>query len=334
MIRSLWRHALLPLLLFAAASSALATGNYPGNAVRVNGVDVSYQRFMGLYQEHQRDRGVAIAARGDQLPLLTEMRKEAMDMLIEQELIIQAAAAKGIEVSAAEIDAAWADISEPFDSKQQFLLRLDTEGYTEDSYRDHLKRMIPAKKYLDEIRLQAMQVSDEELEQYYRDNEYRLTLPEQVRVRHILLSWKPLGKPDDRAALLEQMQAILDKARAGEDFEQLAAEYSDDSSRMHGGDVGFFQRGQMVPLFETAAFALKQPGDISDIVETNFGLHIIRLEEHKPAYLVPLDEVREKLRAHISEEKVAKAETQEKARLRADADIEILIRLERPKQQN
>ena len=332
MIRAVWRHALVLLALFAATDAALATGNYPGNAARVNDVDVSYQRFMGLYQEHQRARGVAIAARGDQLPLLTEMRKEAMDMLIEQELIIQAAAARGIEVMPEEIDAEWADISEPFDSKQQFLLRLETEGYTEDSYRDHLKRMIAAKKYLDEIRMEVMQVSDEELEQYYRDNEYRLTLPEEVHVRHILLSWKPLGKPDDKAALYEQMQAILEKARAGEDFAKLAGEYSDDSSRLHGGDVGFFRRGQMVPAFEAAAFALKEPGDISDIVETNYGLHIIRLEERKEAYLVPLDEVREKLRAHISEEKVAKAEAEEKARLRADAEIEILIPLERPRQ--
>jgi sulfite reductase beta subunit-like hemoprotein len=113
MIRAVWRHALLPLLLFAAGNAALATGNYPGNAARVNGVDVSYQRFMGLYKEHQRDKGVVIAARGDQLPLLTQIRKEAMDMLIEQELIVQAAAAQGVEVSAEQIDAAWADLDEP-----------------------------------------------------------------------------------------------------------------------------------------------------------------------------------------------------------------------------
>ena len=332
MIRTGWSRALVPLLLFAAGNAALAAGSHPGNAARVNGVDVSYQRFIGLYQEHQRARGVVVGARGDQLPLLTEMRKEAMDMLIEQELIIQAAAARGIEVTPEEIDVAWADLSEPFDSKRQFLLRLETEGYTEDGYRDHLERMIAAKKYLDGIRMQAMQVSDAELEQYYRDNEYRLTFPEEVRARHILLSWKPLGKPDDRKALFEQMQEILDKARAGEDFARLATEYSDDSSRLHGGDVGFFRRGQMVPPFEAAAFALKEPGDLSDIVETAFGLHIIRLEERKPARLLPLDEIREKLRAHISEEKVARAEADEKARLRAEAEIEILIPLERPRQ--
>lgn len=333
MIQGALRHALALLALVAAGNSALATGNYPGNAARVNGVDISYQRYMGLYQEYQRSKGVAIAARGDQLPLLTRMRKEAMDMLIEQELIIQAAKARGIEVKPEEVDAAWADITEPFDTPGEFIRKLEMEGYTEDSYREHLKRMIAAKKYLDDIRKEAMQVSDEELEQYYRDNEYRLTLPEEVRVRHILLSWKPLGKPDDKAALYQQMEAILEKARAGEDFAKLASEYSEDSSRLEGGDVGFFRRGQMVPAFEAAAFELKQPGDISAIVESPFGLHIIRLEERKQAQLTPLDEIREQLRDHISEEKVAKVEADEKARLLAEAEIEILIPLERPKNQ-
>ena len=91
-------------------------------------------------------------------------------------------------------------------------------------------------------------MSDEELETYYRDNELRLTLPEQVRVRHILLTWKPLGTQDDRAAIREQMVPILEQARAGEDFAALAREYSDDSATAgNGGDTGLFHRGQMVP---------------------------------------------------------------------------------------
>ena len=333
MIRRLFRQALLLPVLLAADGAVLAVGSHPGNAVRVNGVDVSYQRFVGLYTEHQRAEGVAIAARGDQLPLLTRMRKEAMDMLIEQELIVQAAEAAGIEVTPEEVEAEWAEISEPFDTAEEFLRRLETEGYSEDSYREHLKRMIAAKKYLDGIRMEAMQVSDEELEAYYKENERRLTLPEEVHVRHILLAWKPLGQPDDRAALVEQAQAILEKARAGEDFAALASEYSDDASRVQGGDVGFFRRGQMVPAFEAAAFALKEPGDISDIVETSYGLHIIRLEERKEARLLPLDEIRDQLREHIITENVAKAEAAEKERLRAEAEIEILIPLERPREQ-
>lgn len=310
--------------LFTFCTSSWATGSHPGNALRINGVDISYQRYVGFYQEHQRSQGVAVGARGDQLPLLTKMRKEAMELLIEQELIVQAAEAQGIKVVPEEVDAALAEVSGPFSNPDEFKRRLETEGYTEDSYRQHLHRMIAASKYLDGIRADAMMVSDEELEVYYRDNEYRLTLPEQVRVRHILLSWKPLGKPDDRAALHQQMADILKKARAGDDFAELARQYSEDSTRVDGGDVGLFHRGQMVPAFEAAAFSL-QPGEISDIIETPFGVHILRLEERRPSRLLPLEEVREQLRDHIREEKMNTVVAAEKADLREQARIEILI---------
>ena len=318
---------LLAALLLPGAPS-LATGNYPGNALRVNGIDVSYQRFMGVYQEYQRTQGIAIGARGDQLPRLKEIRKQAMDLLVDQELVRQAAEAKGIRVTEEEVQAAYAEVSEPFDNAREFALRLETEGFTEDSYREHLRRMIQAKKYLDAIRAEVATVSDEQLETFYRENKSRLTLPEQVRVRHILLSWKPLGKPDDRAALYEQLRAIRDRAVAGEDFAALAGEYSDDATRVDGGDVGLFSRGEMVPAFEEMAFSLK-PGEISDIVERPFGLHILKLEEHQDARLLPLAEIRDQLRDYIAVEAMESAVKREYERLRQHANIEILIPMER-----
>ena len=169
------------------------------------------------------------------------------------------------------------------------------------------------------------EVGDEELEAYYRDNELRLTFPEEVRVRHILLTWKPLGTKDDRAAIREQMAPILERARKGEDFAALAREYSDDyDTKRNGGDTGFFHRGQMAPAFVQVAFSLKH-GEISDRVETPFGVHIIRLEERRPARLVPLDEVREQLRDHVHRERIAAAVDQEIDRLRAAAEIKILV---------
>ena len=326
MIFNLVRTAVL-VVLFAFSAACWATGSHHGNALRVNGVDISYQRYIGFYQEYQRSKNVAVGARGDQLPLLTRLRKEAMELLIEQEVLLQAAEAENIEVVSGEVDAALAEVSAPFNNPDEFRRRLETEGYTKDSYRKHLQRMIAASKYLDGIRAET-NVSDEELQAYYRDNEYRLTLPEQVRVRHILLSWKPLGKPDDRAALHQQMADILKKARAGEDFAGLAREYSEDSTRLDGGDVGLFHRGQMVPVFEAAAFSLK-PGQISDIIETPFGVHILRLEERKEARLLPLDEVREQLRDHIRKEKMDKVVDAKKAELREQAEIDILIPMQR-----
>jgi len=318
--------------LLALGSGALlwAQGSHPGIAAQVNGVEISNERFNAFYQEYRRPYGINVAGRGDHLDKLTRLRREAMDLMVEQELIRQAAEQQGIEVSSEEINAALAEVSEPFKTPEEFNRRIESEGFTEDSYREHVARMIAAAKYLDGVRAGVATVSDEELETYYRDNELRLTLPEQVRVRHILLTWKPMGTTDDRAAIRKQMAPILEQARSGEDFAELARKHSDDSTAGQGGDTGFFHRGQMVPAFEAVAFAL-QPGEVSDPVETPFGVHILRLEERQEARLLPLDEVREQLREHIRGEKMTAAVAEENNRLRQESEVAILIPLERPK---
>jgi peptidyl-prolyl cis-trans isomerase C len=320
----------VPALLLALGGGAWGQGSHPGDAVRINGKEISNQRFNAFYVAYRNAQGVAVGARGDQLELLKRLRREAMDLMIEQELVAQAAEREGIEVAPAEVEAELEQVRSAFDRPDRFVSKLKMDGFTEEGYRNHVRRMIAAKHYLDAIRTEAGEVSDEELEAYYRENERRLTLPEQVRVRHILLVWKPLGTRDDRAAIREQMEPILERARAGEDFAELAREYSEDSATAaNGGDTGLFYRGQMVPAFEKVAFSL-EPGEVSDIVETPFGVHILRLEERKQARLLPLPEVREQLRDHIRGENAEKAVESEIARLREAAEIEILIPLRRP----
>ena len=323
---------LVALLALGPGVLAWGQGSHPGVAVRVNGIDISNERFDAFYQEYRRPYGINVAGRGDHLQRLTQLRREAMDLMIEQELVGQAAEARDIEVTAAEVDAALHEISEPFKTAEEFTRRIQSEGFTEDSYRERIERMLAAKKYLDGIRLGVAPVSDEELEAYYRDNERRLSLPEQVRVRHILLTWKPMGTRDDRAAIREQMAPILEKARSGADFAELAREHSEDSATaQNGGDTGLFHRGQMVPAFEEVAFALK-PGEVSDLVETPFGVHILRLEERRESRLLSLEEVREQLRDYIREEKMEAAVEEEIVRLREEGEVEVLIPLERPEE--
>jgi parvulin-like peptidyl-prolyl isomerase len=317
----------LLLLSLIVASGVCAQSIYPGDAVRVNDETISYQRFNGFYVEYRNSKGVAVGARGDQLELMTRLRREAMNLMIEQVLVGQAAERAGIEADAAEVEQNIDNVRSIFDSDNGFNLKLQDEGFTEESFRRHIGRMIVAKRYLDGIRLEVSDVSDAELERYYHENEHRLTLPEQVRVRHILLTWKPLGTQDDRAAIRKQMQPILARARSGEAFAALAEEFSDDcATKNNGGDTGFFRRGEMVPAFEEVAFAL-QPGEISDPVDTTFGVHVIRLEEHREPRLLPIDEVREQLLEHVRTEQMEAAVQDEIDQLRAAADIEILIPL-------
>jgi parvulin-like peptidyl-prolyl isomerase len=315
----------LLLVLLLLVSSGSAQGIYPGIAVRINGEEISYQRFNAFYQEYLREQNVNITTTG-RPSKLSRLRREAMDLMVEQELLRQAAEAKAIAVSDGEVEGVLQLLSEPFKSQQDFIRRLEAESYTLQDYREHLRRMMSASLYLEQIRAAVPAVSDAELETYYWDNEYRLTLPEQVRVRHILLTWKPLGTPDDRAVLREQMQTILEQARAGASFAELARTRSEDATAADGGDTGFFHRGQMVPAFEDVAFAL-QPGEISDIVETPFGLHILQLETRREARLLPLQEIREQLREHVQQEWMAAAVVQETERLRQAAEIEVLIPL-------
>jgi parvulin-like peptidyl-prolyl isomerase len=320
-----WSSIALPSVLLVLCAAVSAEGVYPGVAARVNGVEISYERFHHAYEEYLTQNNVNIVTtRSPQK--LSELRKEAMDLMIEQELVWQAAEKAGIAAEPEEVEAAVAETGAAFPNPEDFARRLESEGFTEEGYRMHLAHAIAAAKYMDGIGARVPAMSDAEIETFYRENEPRLTLPEQVRVRHILLTWKPLGKPDDRAALREQTEAILKQARDGADFGELAKAHSEDSSAADGGDVGFFQRGQMVAAFEEAAFALA-PGELSDIVETPYGFHIIKSEERQAAKLLPLDEIRERLREYLLGEKTNEAVRQEVARLRASATIEILIPL-------
>lgn len=318
------RAALLAALL--APAGAWAQGFHPGDAVRVNGVAISYQRFNGFYQEYRVSKGLAVGARGDQLELFKKLRREAMDLLIEQEVVRQAAEKAGVPVGESEVDAGVEKLRSVFKTPEAYAARLEAEGFTGESYRKHVRGMIAAAKYLDGIRDAVPPVTDGELSEYYRENERRLTFPEEVRVRHVFLNWRPAGGRDDRDAVRARMAPILEQARGGADFADLAKRFSEDSTAAAGGDTGFIRRGENPPAFEDAAFALA-PGGMSGMVETPLGVHVVRLEERRPAHLVPLDEVREKLRDHVRKERMDAAAKKEVERLRAAAAIAILIPL-------
>jgi peptidyl-prolyl cis-trans isomerase D len=141
-----------------------------------------------------------------------------------------------------------------------------------------------------------VQIPDADVAAYYDDHkDDRFTQPEQVHARHLLVKVDPAATDDEKGVARKIAQGYLDKIRAGGDFAALAKQHSDDpASAVKGGDLGFFGRGEMTPAFEAAAFAL-QPGEVSDIVETPFGFHVIRVEEHRPGGPQSLESVRDQI---------------------------------------
>ncbi len=164
--------------------------------------------------------------------------------------------------------------------------------------------------YADEILAQELlrqeiakvDITEADIKTYYAANEKSYTLPERVKVRHILIKVDKAASDEEKKKAREKAEDLLKKIKAGEDFAKLAAEFSDDpGSKGKGGELGFFSRGKMVRPFEDAAFSLK-PGEVSGVVETTFGFHIIKVEEKKEAGVEPFEEVREKVRLKLLED--------------------------------
>lgn len=145
---------------------------------------------------------------------------------------------------------------------------------------------------------EEVQVPDlsQQARDYYDAHAGEFTIPEEVRTSHILLQASDAASKKRRRLEIDKLVARL---RAGEDFGELARKYSEDASGPAQGDLGFFKRGMMEPEFEAAAFALKEPGDLSDVVESPYGLHLIKLTDRKPAKLIPFEDIRERLIAKL-----------------------------------
>ncbi len=155
-----------------------------------------------------------------------------------------------------------------------------------------------ATEYLKKEVIDKIKVSEEDMKLYYKGHQDEFGTVEMVRVRHILFKpAKPMAEDDWKNAKTKA-EDVLKRIKAGEDFERLAAEFSDDaSSKTKGGDLGFFPKGKMVPDFEKAAFSLK-PGEI-EIVKTPYGYHIIKLEDKKISGVEPFEQVKNKVEEKV-----------------------------------
>lgn len=145
-------------------------------------------------------------------------------------------------------------------------------------------------------------ISDEEAESFYRQNINRYSIPEQRKASHILIKTTAEDSEEALREKLEKTEQVLELARSGEDFAELAKQYSEGPTGPRGGDLGSFARGRMVKAFDDAVFALNE-GEISDIVETQFGFHIIKVEKIEQSRIKPLDEVKDEIVSQIQGKK-------------------------------
>ena len=219
--------------------------------------------------------------------VLDTLEKQLLDKMVEDKVIlVEAERDTSISVTNKEVDDALTDqiqkIKSQFPSEEAFQNQLRTEGLTlkelREQYRDEVKNQLLKEKFIQK-KLEKVKVSSGEVREFYDANKDSIPdKPAGVRLAHILISTEPGTATHD--SLKQFVEIIRKKAVEGEDFALLAKTYSQDPSASAGGDLGWFSRGEMITEIENAAFAL-QPGQISDVVESNLGLTIIKCTGRK-----------------------------------------------------
>ncbi len=166
---------------------------------------------------------------------------------------------------------------------------------------DEITKQLKTRYFYDQEILDKVKVTDEEIKDYYDKNEDLYLTPERVRAKHILIEVKKGAHPAEVSNAWEKARKIRRRVLEGEDFSKVAMEVSDCPSGPQGGDLGFFQSGQMVPSFERAAFNLGK-NEISDVVRTEFGFHIIKLSDKIPQRRQSFNEVKSLIRNTLENE--------------------------------
>jgi len=267
----------------------------PDIIARVNGEDISRADFELAVQEIEMRAGEPVPA--DQRD---QILRGVLDELVAYRLLVQESRARNTTVPDAEVEARVAAIRQQFPTPEAFQQVLQQRNMTAERLRSDIREDMVVAAMIEAQLGPAAAVTPAQMDAFYAQNPDQFRQAEQVRASHILIQFPPNAD----AAAKEQARAraaeILKEVQAGKDFAGLAKQYSQDGSAAQGGDLGLFERGQMVPPFENAAFAL-QPGQTSDLVESQFGYHIIRVTEKQNARVIPLDEVRPQLEQFLQQ---------------------------------
>ena len=212
-----------------------------------------------------------------------------------------------------------------FKDAEEFQKALKDQGMTEKELRELIRRNVVIDAYIEKMIVPKQTVTEVEIKTFYEKNPEAFTQPEQLRVSHILITLDPKATADEKKTARTKIEDLLKQARAGADFAKLAQDNSSCPSSKQGGDLGYFGKGQMVKPFEDAAFALK-PGEISGVVETQFGYHIIKAVEKKAPSKVALEDVKPKIEESLKRRKVGEAVNKTLEEARKKAKIEVFLK--------
>ena len=291
----------------------------PDVVARVNSEDLKKTEF---------EDALRAIERRNQRPIPAERRDEilrgVLDELVTYTMLRQEARAQGVVVTDAEVDAQLQQLKLKSGGEEGFTKALKEQEMTLDRLRADTRSQLAVGKLIETHVALAPAATDADAKDFYDKNPERFKQPEMVRASHILVRVDPKADEASKKAAKAKIESVLKRAKSGEDFGALAKENSEDGSAQMGGDLNFFPKEKMVPEFADAAFQLKA-GEISDVVTTQFGHHIIKLTDRKPATIVALDQVSKRIKEALTEQRKQERADAFIAQLKQKSKVEVLI---------
>ncbi len=243
------------------------------------------------------------------------------ETLINRALLLQQVESEKITVRDSQVAQALNKFKAGFKDETLYQGALNQMGYTEARLKDQIKNGLAIKELIDKKVTHGISVSDGQVRAFYDEHPDIFHRPERVKASHILIQVPEDADEAKKAEALASIQSLKQRIDNGEPFANLAMEYSDCPSKAKGGDLGFFTRGQMVQPFSEAAFSL-QPGQVSDVVETRFGYHLIRVTERQAAQQLAFNDVKEDISIRLRRQQEEKMVGEYIEKIKEKADIQ------------
>jgi len=323
-IRNSWLVAVVvaAIALICVASSNAASKTDDGMAAKVNGVGikaVTLDTAVSNFIENQKMFGTAVKDEDKD-----KLRKDILNELISAELLYQASQKAGLGDLTKEVDSQVESIKKGFGSEDEFQKVLKDKGINVKDLKEDVKKGVYINAYLQkDVFTKLPPVSEEDKRKEYEANKDKLNVPDEVRASHILIKVDEKATPEEKQKAREKIDSIRAKVMSGEDFAKLAKENSEDGSAQNGGDLSYFRRGEMVKPFEDAAFGMEKD-QLSPVVETQFGYHIIKVTDKKAAHTLTYEEVSNDIGQFILNKQKRDAINNITESLKKNAKIEIM----------
>jgi len=255
-----------------------------------------------------------------------DVTSRLLAQLIGDELLYQKAVASGVTATPAETQAEFDKVAKTYQSDAALNTELSNWGMDRKALSRELSRTLIIQKYVKETITKKLVVTPAEIEDYYKTHPGEFTHVDLIRTSHILIGVPQGATPDQDKTAKQRAEALLERAKKGEDFAKLAKENSMDPSASQGGDIGLTEKGELEAAYEEAAAKLKV-GEIGGVVKTSYGYHVIKLTDHKKAGTDALDEVRAQLADFLKNRKEDDEVAKLVKTLQSQAKVEVLLKI-------